>query len=225
MKHNELVEIIENQTGEKPKQREIAEALGNSVSVIGKRAERNSSYDFNELSKINEYFGMKYFEFNLFESANTNRMIKNVLNKTTDDNTSIMANYYPEIFGSCGTGTFVPAEYKERIHVPKHCIHNYSKGKNYSVINARGDSMQPYIQDKDLLIFEDYDGEQICDNRIYVFRYGDKIFVKRLILNINQLIIKSDNPAPEYKTITIDLTENTNIQIIGKFAGLMRKAE
>ena len=42
MKHNELVEIIENQTGEKPKQREIAEALGNSVSVIGKRAERNS---------------------------------------------------------------------------------------------------------------------------------------------------------------------------------------
>ena len=41
MKHNELVEIIENQTGEKPKQRELAEALNVGVAVIGKRAERN----------------------------------------------------------------------------------------------------------------------------------------------------------------------------------------
>lgn len=78
--------------------------------------------------------------------------------------------------------------------------------------------MQPYIHDKDLLVVEHYGGEQIRDNRIYVFRIGDNIFIKRLVLNINQLVIKSDNV--QYQPIVI--TELDDVQIIGQIVGLMR---
>lgn len=224
MKHSEIIETITKETGKTPTQQQLADILDTTKNTIGSRAFRDMEYSVKEIDKISEAFGIDLFQISWVKNKLEKDVVKDLASSYVGEDV-LVANYYPEIFGSCGTGTFVPAEYKERIHVPKQCIHGYSRGKNYSVINARGDSMQPYIQDKDLLIFEDYDGEQICDNRIYVFRYGDKIFVKRLILNINQLIIKSDNPAPEYKTITIDLTENTDIQIIGKFVGLMRKAD
>lgn len=225
MRHSELIKLITKKTGVTPKQKDLALMIKKPVGTINSRASRDLKYSVDEVQQISMALGIDIYQEQFVEKKLTETEIKDCIQFISQDTDTVAGNYYPDIFGSCGTGTFVPAEYKERIHIPKQCIHGYSRGKIYSVINARGDSMQPYIQDKDLLIFEDYDGEQICDNRIYVFRYGDKIFVKRLILNINQLIIKSDNPAPEYKTITIDLTENTDIQIIGKFAGLMRKAE
>lgn len=225
MKHSELIEIIENQTGDKPKQREIAEALEVNVGVIGKRAERNSSYNLDELLKIDEWFGTKYLEFDLFQATNTNRVVKNVIGKVQNNletmQDSFIAEYYPDVFGSCGTGSFVLSETNEFINVPKRIVQGYSKIKHYSVINAHGDSMMPYIHDKDLLVVQHYEGEQIKDNRVYVFRFKDNIFVKRLVLNITQLIIKSDNT--EYKPITIDLTANSDeVQIIGQIVGLMR---
>lgn len=233
MKHNELLKTVELFIERKPKQKEIAEALDLSISVIGKRAERNSEYNMGEILKVGEYFDIDnetMMTKMVYDFAQKNNLLKQANNiikfhKKRDNMISedeFCADYYPEVFGSCGTGTFVPAEFKEVIRIPKSCVNGFSKDKHYSVINAYGDSMKPYIQDRDLLIFEDYNGEQICDNRIYVFRYEDKIFIKRLVLNINQLIIKSDNI--EYKPIILDLAQ-TEIQIIGKFAGLMRKAE
>lgn len=225
MKHNELVEIIENQTGEKPKQRELAEALNVGVAVIGKRAERNSSYNLDELLKIDEWFGTKYFEFDLFQATNTNQVVKNVIGKVQNNieaaQDSFLVEYYPDVFGSCGAGGFVLSETNEFINIPKKIVQDYSRVKHYSVINAYGDSMMPYIHDKDLLVVQHYDGEQIRDNRVYVFRFKDSIFVKRLVLNITQLIIKSDNT--KYKPMTVDLTANSDdIQIIGQIVGLMR---
>ena len=126
------------------------------------------------------------------------------------------------MFGSCEGGRFVLSETKERVQVPRNIIENYRKFKKYSVINAIGDSMTPYIQDKDLLIVEHYDNEQIRDNRIYVFRFGDSIFVKRLVFNIDELIVKSDNK--EYKEKIVEKDDLNEVQIIGQIVGLMRSA-
>lgn len=234
MRHSEILTTLQNLTTHKPTQQEIANILGVSINTIGARAVRDSNYSIEEIKKIGDKLGVNLFtkknqkcwselkgqnHFDVLESMLEAEMTYGV-EKTLES--LFIADYYPEVFGSCGTGTFVPADYRESISVPKQCVNAYNANKKYSVIHAYGDSMQPYIHDKDLLVFEDYNGEQICDNRIYVFRYEDKIFIKRLVLNINQLIIKSDNA--EYKPITVDL-KDADIQIIGKFAGLMRKAE
>lgn len=130
----------------------------------------------------------------------------------------IELDYYPNVFGSCGTGVFVPSEEKEKISLAKSSISNYSASAQYSVINAIGDSMTPNIHDKDKLIIKHWNGEQIKDNSVYVFRYLDEIFVKRLSKNIDQIIIKSDNPVYDTRKIAV----SKDFQIIGQIVGLLR---
>ena len=219
MKHSEVLKFITKRLGKTPTQSEFAEILGKPRGTINSRASRDLKYDYEELKKIGNYYGIDFFNDDLEDVK------QDILNKRfdyLDKKNEIVADYYPDVFGSCGNGIFELSQIKEPITVPKRLINGYSKGKKYSVINAYGDSMMPYIHDKDMLVVEHYEGEQIRDNRIYVFRFGDKIFVKRLVLNINQLVIKSDNTF--YQPITVELSENTDFQIIGQIVGLMRSA-
>lgn len=135
---------------------------------------------------------------------------------------TIPVDYYPEVFGSCGSGKFVMSEQKELIQVPKRLFKHFSSVKKYSVINAIGDSMSPNIHDKDRLIVEHWEGGQIKDNKVYVFCYKDEIFVKRLIKNIDEIIVQSDNPDPIYRPRYIEKEEMNNVLIVGEIVGLMR---
>lgn len=134
---------------------------------------------------------------------------------------SIVLDYYPDMFGSCGNGIFALSPIKEQLIVPKNAFFtHFSPVKQYSVINAYGDSMQPFICDRDRLIIEHYEGEQIVDNRPYIFCYKDEIFIKRLVKNVNQLVIIPENK--EYDTIKLKDKELADVNIIGQVVGLMR---
>ena len=139
------------------------------------------------------------------------------------DEDCALIDYYPEVFGSCGSGAFVLSEQKELVQVPKKLFTSFSAHKKYSVINAVGDSMSPFINDKDRLIVEHWSNEQIKDNQVYVFCYKDEIFIKRLIKNIDEIIVKSDNPDPIYRARYIEKDDLNNIIIIGQIVGLMRE--
>ncbi len=217
MRHNEILETLQNLINRKPKQKELSEATGIPINTIGNRAVRNSQYSVEEIQRISDYFHTDILREKWVDNQFSKGELAEVLSSGEEE---IMADYFPDVFGSCGNGTFVLSECKEKIAVPKKIIETFSSIKKYSVINAYGDSMLPYIHDRDMLVVEHYEGEQIRDNRIYVFRFGDKIFVKRLVLNINQLVIKSDNTL--YQPITIELSGNADIQIIGQIVGLMR---
>jgi len=217
VKHSEILKIITQNQGKQPTQPDIATILEKPVGTIKSRASKDLNYSVEEVKKLSEFYNINLFENNL-ENIKQNPINKRI--DYFDKKEEFVADYYPDVFGSCGSGTFVLSETKELINVPKKIVKSYSKIKKYSVINAYGDSMMPFIHDKDLLIVQHYENEQIKDNRIYVFRFDDNIFVKRLVLNINQLVIKSDNK--DYQPITIELDKNTDIQIIGQIVGLMR---
>lgn len=134
----------------------------------------------------------------------------------------VSIDYYPDVFGSCGHGAFVLSEQKELIQVPQKIFNHFSTQKNYSVINTIGESMLPTLRPKDKLIVEHWQGEQIKDNQVYVFCYKDEIFVKRLIKNIDELIVKSDNPDPMYRPRYIEKEDMNNVLIVGEIVGLMR---
>ena len=120
---------------------------------------------------------------------------------------TVPVDYFPEVFGSCGDGKFVLSEQKELIQVPKKFFSHYS---------------MPNIHPKDRLIVEHWAGEQIRDNQVYVFCYNNEIFVKRLIKNVDEVVIKSDNPDPAYRTRFIEKSDMNNLLIIGEIVGLMR---
>lgn len=149
------------------------------------------------------------------------KQIENILNSDVISDDSIILDYYPDMFGSCGNGIFALSPVKEQLIVPKKAFFTrFSPIKQYSVINAYGDSMQPFICDRDKLIVEHYEGEQIIDNRPYIFCYKDEIFIKRLVKNVNQLVIIPENK--DYDTIKLVGKELEDINIIGQIVGLMR---
>lgn len=204
MRYHELIDTLQNLTGNKPTQRELMRILGiTAPTTMSGRASRNSQFTLEELKKIGNFYNVDLF----------NRVLKMSANKDT-----VQVDFYPDVFGSCGTGVFVPSENRQKINIQK--FKEYKINNHYSVINAIGDSMQPFIYDNDRLIVEHYNGGQILDNKIYVFCIDDNIFVKRLILNINQLVIKSDNI--EYETIKLNKDDINQVHIIGRIVGIMR---
>ena len=210
MKHSELISIIEESTGITPKQKDLAKILDKPLGTINSRASRDLSYSDEELEKIDDYFKLGI----------TNKCF---LDDMHDNSGEITADYYPDVLASCGNGTFELSYFREKIRVPRMCIEQYMPFAKYSVINAYGDSMQPTIQNKDKLIVELLNDNSIKDNNIYVFYYNDKIFCKRLVQNIDSIVVISDNPDKSiYPTSVIEREKMNDIHLIGRIVGLMR---
>lgn len=162
---------------------------------------------------------------NLPEDYFEEDVINDVIVKTSNsDEPTIEGDYYPDVFGSCGSGAFVLSETKEKIKIPEKCfIKPISRVKKYSVINASGNSMSPYIYDRDRLIVEHFEqGDRIQDDKVYVFCYDEQIMVKRLYYNVDEIIVKSDNPDPIFKVKYISKENMDRLIIIGQIVGLMR---
>ena len=141
------------------------------------------------------------------------------LRGNSDPNT-IQLDFYDNVAGSCGAGLMVFDESCHKISVPKDIISRYSTTNKYSVILAKGSSMQPEIMDNDKVIIKMWNGEQIIDDRIYLFRYDNEIFLKKLCKNFDQIVVKSNNPEFPHRFIEGDKIKNLNI--IGEVVGLLR---
>jgi phage repressor protein C with HTH and peptisase S24 domain len=197
-----LFEYLENKDIEFT-QTSIANIIGMTRAGISHKVKNGGDLIEEHIEKIEDFYSIK-------------------IPRTLGD--EVMLDYYPDVFGSCGGGSFVLSETRERISVPRksfltRVMPNISNFKKYSVINAVGDSMQPFIYENDKLIVEHYDGGQIKDNKVYVFCYDNEIFVKRLVKNITQVVIKSDNTL--YDPIKID-GKDPSFMIIGEIVGMLR---
>lgn len=220
----ELQDCLQKYTSLNISQAEIARALGTSRSNISLRIKNKSQLTLSEARKIvtNLQINGAHDILNKILAVK-DRLIKDDITmpaEIEEKEELVDMAYYEDVYGSCGLGSFVFSESKQIIQVPKKIVLDYSGFKKYSVINASGDSMQPQIKDKDRLIVEHWNGEQITDNRVYIFRFKDQIFIKRLVLNLDQIVVKSDNK--EYQTRYIEAPQADDFQIIGKIVGLMR---
>ena len=199
MKYSELLPALQNLIGRKPSAKEISDILNfSSEKVYYTRAQRDSSFTFEEIDKIQEHYAV-----NLLGNANDN----------------ITLDFYPDVFGSCGEGCMVFNETSEKMAVTKDVITNYSPNNKYSIISARGSSMSPTINDEDKLVIQHNLNEQIIDDTVYLFRYNDELFIKRLVKNVDQIVCISENPRFQDRIIE---PKGDNFSIIGKVVGLFR---
>lgn len=206
MKLEELISIITKKTGNFVNQSMLAESLGVTRQTVSNRIKNESQITVSELKKVEDYFNITLFN----ESDNF-------------DENVIHVDYYTDVFASCGNGSIVFSEEKIKLPISTLLIHGFSKRKTYSIINATGNSMFPTINNGDKLIVEHWCGEQIQDNKIYVFCFNNEFYVKRLSKNLDEIIIKSDNP--EYRTRTINGSTTQELKVIGKIVGAVKNLD
>ena len=200
MRYNEALDALQNLIGFRPSQTALGKILGLAQTAISGRASRNSLFSPEELEKIERHYAIDLT--GIAQNANL-----------------ITLNFYPNVFGSCGTGLMVFDESAEKITVTKDSIENYSSSRQYSVISARGSSMSPKIEDNDRLIIQHNIDEPIIDDNVYLFRYNNELFIKRLVKNVDQIVCISENPR--FQDRVIEPTAE-NFSLVGKVVGLFR---
>ena len=135
---------------------------------------------------------------------------------------TIEVDYYPEVNASCGFGLYASGTV-EQVKIPRTSFTKFNPNKKYCIVNAEGNSMFPTIENGDKVVIEQAEFNTIEDDKVYLFAYNDKVYIKRLIMNINELVIKSDNSDKEtYRTQYISDDRIDNVRILGKVVALMR---
>ncbi|MGN7511709.1 LexA family transcriptional regulator [Aeromonas salmonicida] len=82
-----------------------------------------------------------------------------------------------------------------------------------AVIRAKGDSMEPTINDGDVILIRLKNGEAPRDG-LYVLRLDGGLFVKRLQFDLGGIRIISDNPL--YKSRDLSKAELTELDLVGR---------
>ena len=203
MKLDELIQLISNIAGITVNQSMLADSLGITRQTISNRIKTQSEVTVSEIRRVEEFFKISIFS------------------SVTDDIAYI--DYYTDVFASCGNGSIVFSSEKTKLPIPISMISGYSKNKLYSMINASGNSMSPTIDNGDKLIVEHWNANQIQDNKIYVFCFNNEFFVKRLSKNLDEIIIKSDNP--EYRIRTINGKSAAELILIGKIVATVKQLD
>ena len=117
MLHKELTERLQNLTNTKISQQAIGNILGLAQTAISFRIKTDKEYSTDELIKIEQSMGLPMGSLSGVSSSD------------------ISIDFYPDIFGSCGTGCMVFNETSEKIAVTKDVITNYSPSNKYSIIS------------------------------------------------------------------------------------------
>ena len=209
MLNSEVFSRLKNLIGYIPKQKELIEKTGINQSTLSSKSSRNSKWSEEELKKLN-----KAYNIDIFKDKSQNNANDELIN----------AFFYPNTFGTMKENVFEFSSNRIPVKIPKnHFFKDINQNKKYSIINAYGDSMLPGIRDNDRLIVEHYEpDEQIQDNHIYVFYYEGIISTKRLIFNIDEVIVKSDNNDSMYKIKYIPKNKMKNLFVIGQIVGIAR---
>lgn len=145
------------------------------------------------------------------------------------ENNFIDVYYFNDVCASCGSGSLVDYISPETEIMQISNKYGLNQNNKYFCVSAMGDSMAETIHDKEIVIFEDWSNKQIIDNKIYLFAYDNKVYIKRLAFNIDEVIITSDNKTKDetgafiYETKKIKGDDINRLFIYGKFRGKIER--
>jgi len=88
------------------------------------------------------------------------------------------------------------------------------KVKNLALVFAKGDSMEPTIDDNNTVMI-DTSQKELRDGSIYVIRTNDHLIIKRIQTRLgSQVLLISDNKA--YPPIEVSMDEVNDLEVIGR---------
>ena len=201
MKHSELLDTLQNLTNKKIKQKELAEALGVDIGVIGKRASRNSEYSLEEIISIYHFFNLtpdsvmlelpEFLRVKPEEKKWYDKIIKNFSSgasknsEETPDINCVKVVFRPEVSLSAGYGIEVYDEHKEYMCLDERLFYTDRGTKinpnNCEIVTISGNSMSPEYRHGDRVIL-DKSETHFSDGHIFAFRFNGECFIKEICL-------------------------------------------
>ena len=177
MRIKEIHEILQKLTNGKVTQNDIAKAIETSRANVSKLFANNSFINDDKVKKIEQYFEVK------LDNSNNLFLVKyypgNIIDKMLNK------NELSDKFIECKMPlSFYP----------------FNKNREYIMCHANDDAMSPFILEGDFVIIELDSHSQINNNKIYAFIYENDFYIRKIVKNINQLMIISDNKffRPQY---------------------------
>lgn len=199
---------------------ELADAVGiDSANVSRLETGKQKSFTEQSLAKFAEALGISVAQ--LFTTSEIGTTVYKYSNPTSEagEGSSVFKVEILDVSASAGGG-FIQGS--DVIDVIRSIEYNHERAitmfggrtsDSVKVINVRGDSMAETIEPGDLL-FVDISVNSFDGDGIYVFGFDDKIYVKRLQMIPDQILVISDNP--KYREWSIDKATEHRFYIYGK---------
>ena len=122
----------------------------------------------------------------------------------------IQIKFYEDVKASAGCGIDNHCDNFELLTVDRKLLNPRVDPAKHHGIRVHGDSMEPTFKDGDVIFVEPFTGD-FANNRVYIIKRQDDVFIKRLKKSGELFEIISDNP--DYESYKL---EHEKIQIIGR---------
>ncbi|BBG66673.1 phage repressor protein, putative [Hydrogenimonas sp.] len=208
-----LKDILSAEVGERRVlDKDVAEALGIAPAYFAVLKKRESV----PLEQIADFCAERKISINwlLYDQAP----------KSLEESTEKFATirYFRQINASAGNGALNREECYEKILIDEELVNILGGRRHLKYIDAlevKGDSMEPLLQDGDLVAVD----RSRCEPKeggIYVLRIGEELFIKRLDREggNGEWVCTSLNSA--YSPVSVDRSE---LHIVGEAVAVMRK--
>lgn len=199
---------------------ELADAVGVDAANIS-RLETGKQKQFTEqsLTRIAQALGVKVID--LFTSGEIDTTVYKNSNDAlaSTEGKDVFRVEVLDVSASAGSGHIQGSDIIDVIHAIEYSndqaltMFGGRASSGVKVINVRGDSMSPTIEPGDLL-FVDVSINEFDGDGIYTFGFDGKIYVKRLQMIPDQLLVISDNP--KYREWSISKENEYRFYIYGK---------
>lgn len=193
--------------------KDVAHALGISKESLSHLKKRNSV----------PYEAIVYFCAK--RSLSINWILFDQVPKSLEEKTEKFARikYFKELHTSAGGGAWNDEEGFEYMYIDYEGLNTLShlKEEYLHAINVIGDSMEPTLRDKEIVIC-DVTCKEIIDGNIYIINTPNSgLLIKRLTCRDEKLSIMSDNP--QYLDEVVNICHE-NIHVLGRVLGTLAEA-
>ncbi len=189
--------------------KDVAEALSiNQVTLATMKSRSKIPY-----KEILEFCALRKISINWLMF---NQMVQSIANESEKFE---KIHYFKDIYASAGGGALNYDEQSEFLTLDEEMV-NHLGGKhvikNIHALNVVGDSMEPTLNDGDIL-FMDRNSVNPNRNGIYIVSTPAGIFVKRLQLKLDGTVaLVSDN-----ESYSDEIVNTEDITVLGKVVGAM----
>jgi len=206
-----LKDVLSQELGEKKVfDKDVAQALGISRQSLAQLKRRNAI----------PYEAIVYFCAK--RSVSINWILFDQLPPSLEEKTEKFARikYFKELHTSAGGGAWNEEEGFEYLYINDEGLKSLSpfQLEHLHAINVIGDSMEPTLSDKEIVVC-DMTCQEIMDGNIYIINTPNSgLLIKRLTCRDEKLSILSDNP--QYLDEVVNISHE-NIHVLGRVLGTL----